>query len=262
MLGDNATWKVVVTNCGDSDLTNVTVTDTNGHNFGSAFNLSAGAPPVEFNYQTKVDVDTTNNATVTATDALGGTVSDWDIATNLVISPKICIEKTVDCNGDGIFKDEDYGYAGDNATWKVVVTNCGDSDLTNVTVTDTNGHNFGAAFNLTKGASQEFNYQTKVDVDTTNNATVTATDALGGTVSDWDIATNLVISPKICIEKTVDCNGDGIFKDEDYGYAGDNATWKVVVTNCGDSDLTNVTVTDTNGHNFGSAFNLSAGAPR
>ncbi len=50
----------------------------------------------------QVDVDTTNNATVTATDALGGTVSDWDIATNLVISPKICIEKTVDCNGDGI----------------------------------------------------------------------------------------------------------------------------------------------------------------
>ncbi len=70
-------------------------------------------------------MDTTNNATATATDALGGTVSDWDIATNLVISPKICIEKTVDCNGDRIFKDEDYGYAGDNATWKVVVKNCG-----------------------------------------------------------------------------------------------------------------------------------------
>jgi hypothetical protein len=260
--GDTAHWKIVVTNCGDCNVTNVIVTDSNGHNFGPAFNLSYGAPPVEFTYDTTVNVDTTNNATVVATDLLGGTVSDWDIATNLVISPDICIEKTVDCNNDGIFLDEDMGSAGDTAHWKVVVTNCGDSDLTNVIVTDSNGHNFGPAFNLSYGAPPvEFTYDTTVNVDTTNNATVVATDLLGGTVSDWDIATNLVISPDICIEKTVDCNNDGVFKDEDMGYAGDTAHWKVVVTNCGNSDLFNVIVTDSNGHNFGPAFNLSYGAP-
>jgi len=259
--GDNATWKVVVTNCGDSNLTNVIVTDTNGHNFGAPFNLPYGAAPVEFTYVTVVSVNTTNNATVVATDVLGGTVSDWDIATNNVVTSDICIEKTVDCNGDGNFSDQEMWYAGDNATWKVVVTNCGGGDLTNVIVTDSNGHNFGAPFDLPYGALPvEFTYVTVVSVNTTNNATVVATDVLGGTVSDWDIATNNVIEPKICIEKTVDCNNDGIFLHEDTGTAGDNATWKVVVTNCGDSDLTNVIVTDTNGHNFGAPFDLPYGA--
>jgi hypothetical protein len=82
--GDTAHWKVIVSNCGDSDLINVIVTDSNGHNFGPAFNLSYGALPVEFNYDTTVNVDTTNTANVTAIDALGGTVSDSDSATNLV----------------------------------------------------------------------------------------------------------------------------------------------------------------------------------
>jgi hypothetical protein len=261
--GDVATWKVVVTNCGTSNLTNVTITDTNGHNFGAPFNLPVGADPVEFTYDTVVSVNTTNNATVTASDSLGGTVSDWDVATNYVISPPdICIEKTVDCNNDTIFLDEDVGYAGDTAHWKVVVWNCGGSNLTNVIVTDTNGHNFGAPFDLPAGAPPvEFNYDTVVNVDTTNNASVTATDAVGGTVSDWDIATNLVISSGICIDKTVDCNNDGVFWNEDYSSANDTAHWKVVVWNCGGSNLTNVTVTDTNGHNFGAPFDLPTGAP-
>jgi hypothetical protein len=39
---------------------------------------------VEFTYKTVVNVDTTNTANVTATDALGGTVTDSDSATNLI----------------------------------------------------------------------------------------------------------------------------------------------------------------------------------
>jgi hypothetical protein len=228
---DTAHWKVVVWNCGDSDLTNVTVTDTNGHNFGPAFNLSAVAAPVEFNYDTVVSVNTTNNATVTATDALGGTVSDWDIATNNVINPDICINKTVDCNDDEIFLDEDLGYANDTAHWKVVVWNCGDSDLFNVTVTDTNGHNFGPAFSLPAGAAPvEFNYDTVVSVNTTNNATVTATDALSGTVSDWDIATNNVIAPNTTT--TIVASATTVL------YGG-SVSLNVTETNTGDDPLTN-----------------------
>jgi hypothetical protein len=229
--GDTAHWKVVVTNCGDSDLFNVTVTDTNSHDFGPAFNLSFGSGPVEFNYDTVVSVNTTNNATVTATDALGGTVSDWDIATNNVISPAICVEKTVDCNDDAEFLDVDMGYAGDTGHWKVVVTNCGDSDLTNVTVTDTNGHPFGAPFSLPYGAAPvEFNYDTVVSVNTTNNVTVTATDALGGAVSDWDIATNNVIAPNTTT--TIAASAATVV------YGG-SVLLSVNETNTGDNPLTN-----------------------
>jgi hypothetical protein len=93
----------VVWNCGDSDLTNVIVTDSNGHDFGAPFALPAGAPPVEFTYTTVVNVDTTNTANVTATDALGGTVSDSDSATNLVSRCTGCLKicKFEDKNGNG-----------------------------------------------------------------------------------------------------------------------------------------------------------------
>jgi hypothetical protein len=258
--GDNAAWKVIVSNCGDSDLFDIVVTDDNGYDFGLPFDLAAGADPVEFTYYTHVDVDTTNVAYVVGYDELGGDWYDEDGATNLVITPEICIEKTVDCNNDGIFKHVDVGYAGDNATWKVVVTNCRDSDLFDIVVTDDNGHDFSPAFNLTVGENKTFTYQTRVDVDTTNVAYVVGYDELGGAWYDNDDATNLVISPDICVEKTVDCNDDGIFLDEDLGYAGDTGHWKVVVTNCGDSDLTNVTISDTNGHDFGAPFDLPYGA--
>jgi len=257
--GDMATWKVIVSNCGDSDLFDIVVTDDNGHDFGLPFDLAAGADPVEFTYQTQVDVDTTNWAYVTAYDELGGAWYDTDGATNLVISPDICIEKLVDCDGDGEFHHEETWYAGDMATWKVIVSNCGDSDLFDIVVTDDNGHDFGLPFDLAAGADPvEFTYQTQVDVDTTNWAYVTAYDELGGAWYDTDGATNLVINPCIDIQKTVDCNDDGVFLDEDYGSAGDTGHWRIVVTNCGDADLFMVGVADTNGMSWG-PFDLPAG---
>jgi hypothetical protein len=126
------------------------------------------------------------------------------------ISPEPCIEKTVDRNGDVIFKDDYIGHADDNAAWKVVVTNCGDRDLTNDIITDSNGHDFSAAFNLTNGESKEFSHQTKVDVDTTSAAHVNAIDLLSGTVSGSDSASNLVtckVRLRIC--KYEDKNGNG-----------------------------------------------------
>ena len=256
--GDTPSWKIDVHNCGDCYLYNVMVSDTNGESWGP-FELAINET-WSVNYTgAAIYETTTNNATAIAEDEAGLPVSPvYDSATNVVISPDICIEKTVDCNGDGQFHDEELWYAGDNATWKVVVWNCGDSDLTDVTVTDTNGHNFGAAFNLTVGQNQTLTYNTLVSVNTTNNATVTGTDLLGGTVTDWDIATNNVISPDICIEKTVDCNDDGVYLDEDNGYYGDTPSWFIRVWNCGNSPLYGVNVTDTYGTGWG-PFDLDVG---
>ena len=189
----------------------------------------------------------TNLLHATGTDSTQDTIDATTQKTSLIIQPDIDIEKTVDCNDDGEFLDTDYGYAGDMGHWRIVVTNTGDSPLTNAMVTDTNLHDFGAPFDLAIGEVVQFDYDQQVNVDTINEATVVADDAIGGTVTDTDAATNLVISPDIMIEKTVDCNDDGIFLDEDTGTAGDTGHWRIVVTNTGDSPLDPVVLTDSNG---------------
>ena len=170
---------------------------------------------------------------------------------SLVISPEIAIEKTVDCNGDGTFSDEETWYAGDTATWKIVVTNTGDSPVSNIDVSDTNGHAYTIPL-LNPGESHTETYTTVVDVDTENIATAQGEDMIGGIVGPVsDNAVNLVISPEIAIEKMVDCNDDGVFLDEDTGTAGDTGHWRIVVSNTGDSPVYGIMVTDTNGMSFG-----------
>lgn len=82
----------------------------------------------------------------------------------------LLIDKTVDYDGDGVYTDSESNYPGNTASWKVVVTNNSTMDIDNVTVTDTNGHDFGAVFNLNGGESKTFVYSTVVDVDTINIA--------------------------------------------------------------------------------------------
>ena len=254
--GDLATWRVVVTNCGDTPLYDVWVSDTN---MGMLEIIPEFAPGDSrtYEYDTVVDVDTTNVAYVDGFDELGGYWYDEDAATNYVIDPCIDIEKTVDCNDDGVYLDEDWGYVGDTGHWRIVVTNCGDSELTNVLTSDTNGQNFGPT-TLAPGANVTYEYDTVVSANTTNNATVTATDLLGGTVSAWDTATNYVIEPDICIEKLVDCNDDQVYLHEDTGSFGDTPSWYIRVWNCGDSPLLDVMVSDTNGMSWG-PFDLDIG---
>jgi hypothetical protein len=107
-------------------------------------------------------------------------------------SPGICIEKTVDCNNDGVFLDEDWGEPGDNATWKVVVTNCCNVTLYNVSVWDDLMGTLDniAVFNASD--SKTYEYQTQVDVDTTNWAYVDGYDQPGALVSAEDSATNRI----------------------------------------------------------------------
>jgi hypothetical protein len=209
-LDEDGTWDVIGGISGSADYTGFSVNVFTGApfpptNFGTPLPANTGTispnpdathPDLEFtiiNWSTLPGHDASPGFCV---GAFLGSLQDDGIGEDFLEycqSPDICIEKTVDCNDDGVFLDEDYGTAGDTGHWKVVVTNCGSCNLTNVTVTDTNGHDFGAPFDLPVGAPPvEFTYDTIVNVTTTNNATVVGTDSVGMTVSDWDIATNRV----------------------------------------------------------------------
>ena len=56
-----------------------------------------------------------------------------------------------------VFSDDfEYNFQMSEATWKIVVTNSGQTPLKDVTLTDSNGYDFGATFDLAVGASPDF----------------------------------------------------------------------------------------------------------
>jgi len=82
----------------------------------------------------------------------------------------LVVNKTVDFNGDGIYTKLETNYAGSIASWKVVVTNEGGLTSHNITVTDTNGHDFSPDFDLDPGLNQTFFYNMTIYVNTVNTA--------------------------------------------------------------------------------------------
>jgi hypothetical protein len=96
-----------------------------------------------------------------------------------VIVPLIDVEVTV---------TPDMTHQGDLVTWAIVVTNIGSAPLTNVTLTDSNGYHYGAAFNLAVDESQAFTYTSNPEEDLTNTVTATGTDSFGETATDTDSA--------------------------------------------------------------------------
>jgi uncharacterized repeat protein (TIGR01451 family) len=102
--------------------------------------------------------------------------------TSIILRPAISIDKTVDFNGDHVYHDSESNVAGQNATWKVVVTNIGYDPVYNVTVSDTNFHGFGAPFDLAVGANMTFTYDEVINAGKVNTATAAGADELGNPV--------------------------------------------------------------------------------
>jgi uncharacterized repeat protein (TIGR01451 family) len=238
--GDTATWEIVVTNNGDDPLTNVTLTDGNGYDYGTPFTLDADES-MTFTYTTNPSTDVTNLVNASGTDSLGNPVTDSDDATVNVINPDIQVVETTDVP---------MVYAGGQVNWEVVVTNVGDDPLTQVTMTDLNGYPYGASFDLAVGESVTFTYSTNPTVDVTDVVTATGQDSLNGTVSDSDSASVSVIAPAIQVVESV---------NPPLVYTGDQVTWEIVVTNVGNDPLTQVTLSDDNGHDYGPVFDLAVG---
>ncbi|TLM67311.1 MAG: DUF11 domain-containing protein, partial [Actinobacteria bacterium] len=262
-VGDVITYHIVVTNTGNATLYNVLVNDPLfGDPLGTIPQLAVGQS-VEFwpDYTVPAGIDPIpNTVEAMGTDEFGDPAYDEDSWLVDVIHPAIRIAKTVEFDGDGIYGENEMGYSGDIAAWRIVVTNSGDVELSNVMVTDDHGASYGP-MTLAAGASQQFDYAGPLTADRVNTAEATGIDPLEREVSARDSAAADVIAPRIDIVKTVDLDGDGIFHDSETGYAGQTATWKIVVTNVGDTDLANVVLDDSSSMTWPPFALPAGGAP-
>jgi hypothetical protein len=208
-LDSDGTYDVIAGISGSVDYNGFSVNTFTGsffppYNFGVPLpgntgskspNPNASDPDLEFTITNWSTLPQQDGDLVFCVGVFLGSLEDDGIGEDFLYyceEPCIDVQKTVDCNNDTVFLDEDWGTAGDTGHWKVVVTNCGNCNLTNVMVTDDNGYNFGPAFNLSLGQAVEFNYDTIVDVDTTNWAYVVGYDPTGFPVYDEDWATNYI----------------------------------------------------------------------
>ncbi|MBQ2653645.1 MAG: DUF11 domain-containing protein [Methanobrevibacter sp.] len=259
VVGDRVYFMVVVNNTGDFALGNVTVHEI--YDFGKLTLVDYNNHDLwerkgdVFTYKGVLDVNKTANFTVWFITKVNGTVVNTVNASSnltgnktakndtLVISPnmtvtKLALNKTV--------------VIGDKVYFMVVVNNNGDCDLADVvvseiydsgklTLVDYDNHDLwdvkGDVFIyngvLARGESANFTVWFTTNVNGTVVNTVNASSNLTGNKSA--VNDTLVISPnmavtKLALNKTV--------------VIGDKVYFMVVVTNTGDCDLSNVTVSE------------------
>jgi len=246
-VGHNVTYTYVVTNPGDLQLSDVSVTD----NKASVVTYQSGDADGDGRLDTRETWIFTATYTVTAEDAdplvnvatasgtyaRSKTVTDRDQASVDILRPAIAIEKAANCTG---------AHEGDEISYTYNVTNPGDTPLSNVSVSDnktgdaayqsgdTNGDN-----RLDVGETWIFtaNY-TVTEEDTgplVNLATASGSDGSGKTVNAQDEASVDILRPAIAIAKAANCTE---------AQEGDEITYTYNVTNTGDTPLSNVSVGD------------------
>ena len=228
-LNGDATFTIDVTNNGEADLVNVTVTDPITPSCDSVIGDMAVGQTVTYTCVFEgATEDFVNVATVVGEDSVGNQVTDEDDAAVNVIAPDIEIVKSPD--------DQVLVFQGD-ATFDIAVTNTGDLDLFNVTVTDPLAPACDRVIgDLAIGATLTYTCdEPTVLADFTNVASVTGEDIEGNVVTDDDDAPVNVLAPAIDIQKT---------PDDQTVVVGRNAVFTITVTNTGDVDLVNLVVSD------------------
>ncbi len=280
--GDTVTYSFVVKNTGETKLTNVKVTDPMlGGQVGTTiaeldpgqsapvitktFVIPANATGVVHNVATVTGtpVDDDNEARPDVTDD-----DDADVTISTVVPPSassVAVEKTVQASsGSTTFGETGTFSAGQPVTFKIKVTNTGDTRLKNVKVVDAN------ATECSKGGEDtsilipdqvsEYTciHTAGYTANTTNTAIVTGQplDANGAPAGNPVTATdtaqvNVTAVPpsasSVSVEKTVQASsGSTTFGETGTFSAGQPVTFKIKVTNTGDTRLKNVKVVDAN----------------
>lgn len=261
--GQSITYSFVVTNTGSAPLTSISVTDIPSAPAGPApvvtcptTTLAVGASTTcTATYAaTQADVDNgsiVNTASVSGTDSGGGTASATSAPATVAVtqSPAVTVTKSA--------SPATITAAGQSVTYSFVVTNTGNVTLKNLAVADTMTAPAGPAPTIscprttlapTATMTCTATYvATQADVDAgsiRNTATVSGSTQLGTAVTSSPSSATVTATPApaLTLTKSVasiqDTNNDGL------NDAGDKITYSFVVTNSGNTTLSNVTLTD------------------
>ncbi len=264
-VGDNAVYDITVTNHGPSDATGIAVTDMlpAGMSYVSddssgAYNSSTGVWTVgavangasrTLLITTKVNaIDTLNTASISASGQHDPDSSNNSSSKDVTVaaSADLAVAKTLPTAPT---------HVGDNAVYKITLTNNGPSDATGVAVTDQlpagvsyvsddgNGAYDPASGVWTIGSvanagSKSLDITAKVNVlSADNTASISASDTYDPDASNNSSSKSVTVSPSADL---------GVVKSLQTTptHVGDSAVYKITVTNHGPSDATGVAVTD------------------
>ncbi|WP_147678679.1 HYR-like domain-containing protein, partial [Algibacter pacificus] len=275
--GDTVTFTVTVESLGENLVTGLVINDalppelsfvSAAPNYGSwsAPNWTIGNMSSGEIHQIDI-VATVNEVTATTTvtntisntqnEVEGDVIPDDDTEQVTIINSEIELTKTDRAPLDGSFDT-----VGEVITYDFVVTNTGDTALTNITITDSKidsgSLSPSSVANLAIGASANFTAThtiTQADIEAdqvVNSATAQATLSNGFVISDIsddpDNSNNTIDDPTITpidqkggilVEKIAQPAPDGL-----YDTAGEIITYEITVFNTGNVSLNNVTVTD------------------
>ena len=228
--GQSVTWTIAVRNTGSVPLSGVAVTDALAPSCARA-DLGTLAPGASLTYTcaSTVNAGFTNSASALGRTANNLTPTDTDTAPVAVSG--ITVDKS---------HDIDFAIPGQDVTFTIAVTNTGEVPLTAVTVTDATYPVCSRTLpgTLLPGATTSYTCVVPAEAaDFTNAVTETGTppgDAPKPTGNDTDQVD--VRTPGITIDKST---------STPIIHAGETATFQIVVTNSGQTELTAVRVTDT-----------------
>ena len=270
-VGSTVTWTYVVTNNGNQAITGVVVTDDSEGTITNRISQANGNtdetldPGEIWTYQATGTVQAglyTNIGTVTGMGPNGALTAN-DPSNHFGIQPLVSIEKST----NGVDADTSAGApripVGATVAWTYVVTNPGNDRLSNVTVSDNvigavsnivNRQNDNGDANLDPGEIWTFEATgAAIAGPYTNTGTVNATDSSGGGLTDSDPSNYFGFTNSIDIQKSTNGVDADSATDAPTIFVGDPVTWTYVVTNTGNEDLTNVSVSD---NRIGSVTNI------
>lgn len=233
-FGGEVEYSYAVHNSGDVALYDLDVFDSVIGNIGTIPYLEVGQTitlgPVPWN----ITADTYNIGSVMGIDQWGHPVRATDDATVDVRNPAITLSKTA---------DPTVIHAGDMVTYTYLITNTGDTDLSDIALDDDVLGDLAyllPSLDLAAGASTTAQITVPVDSDVTNIGTVLATygepdSAFGGEVKAQSTASVDVIHPDMLVRKTA---------DKTVILEGELVTYSYEIENTGDVPLDAIQLTD------------------
>jgi len=205
-------FTITLTNSGATVLTALSVSDPLAPICDTIIpTLSVGASTSYVCSLAGVTVDFTNTVSVIATAPDSNTVTDSDIAEVDVIAPSLSIEKTVSLDGNCPGAETLQGTNGTTVTYCFIVSNTGDVDIDNATISDADLSYTNNLGTILVGGVVTDSTTAIVSGDLTNTASVVGDDPNGDpTIPDLDTAEVDVDHCDPAASGNIDTDGDGV----------------------------------------------------